>query len=77
MSKKEELAKEFASEGRISSLQFIPKGTKISGIKMTPDKPVAYLVHEATRTNISVYKPINVFQRCMIRICFGLRYVKV
>ncbi len=44
----------------------IPKGTKISGIKMTPDKPVAYLVHEATRTNISVYKPINVFQRCMI-----------
>lgn len=55
----------------------IPKGTKISGIKMTPDKPVAYLVHEATRTNISVYKPINVFQRCMIRICFGFRYVKV
>lgn len=55
----------------------IPKGTKISGVKTTPDKPVAYLVHEATRTNISVYKPINVFQRCMIRICFGLRYVKV
>lgn len=40
-------------------------------------KPVAYLQHEATKTQISVYKKINRFQRFMIRICFGLKYIKI
>lgn len=39
------------------------------------DKPVAYLWHEATKSQISVYKKMNRFQRFMIRICFGLKYV--
>ena len=41
-----------------------------------PEKPVAYLQHEATKTQISVYKKINRFQRFMIRICFGLKYIR-
>lgn len=39
-------------------------------------KPVAYLLHEATKSQIPVYKKINRFQRFMIRICFGLEYIK-
>lgn len=39
-------------------------------------RPIAYLIHEATNTNINVYKPINIFQRYMLRVCFGLKYVK-
>ena len=40
------------------------------------DKPVAYLRHEPTRTQIAVYKKINRFQRLMIRVCFGLEYIE-
>lgn len=43
----------------------------------TPEKPIAYLVHEATKTSISVYKPINIFQRYMMKICFGFKYIKI
>ena len=42
-----------------------------------PEKPVAYLQHEATKTQIGVYKKINRFQRLMMRICFGLKYIKL
>ena len=42
-----------------------------------PEIPVAYLRHEATKTQIYVYKKINRFQRFMIRICFGLKYIKI
>ena len=41
------------------------------------EKPVAYMLHEATKSQISVYKKINRFQRFMIRICFGFKYVKL
>lgn len=41
------------------------------------EKPVAYLRHEPTKTQIAVYRKINRFQRFMIRICFGLKYVKL
>ena len=40
-------------------------------------KPVAYLRHEETKSQISVYKKMNLFQRFMIRICFGLKYIKL
>lgn len=41
------------------------------------EKPVAYLQHEATKAQIAVYRKINRFQRFMIRICFGLKYIKL
>lgn len=41
-------------------------------IKM--DEPVGYLRHEPTKTCIFVYKKINIFQRWMLNLCFGLRY---
>lgn len=40
-------------------------------------KPIAYLRHEATKMDISVYKKINRFQRFMIQICFGLKYIEI
>lgn len=42
-----------------------------------PPRPIAYLFHEAIHTSISVYKPINIFQRYMMKVCFGLKYVKI
>ena len=39
--------------------------------------PVAFLKHEATKTQIAVYKKMNLFQRFMIRICFGFKYIKI
>lgn len=38
--------------------------------------PVGYLEHEATHSRLNVYRNINVFQRFMIRICFGLEFHK-
>ena len=38
------------------------------------NEPVGYLHHEPTKTCISVYKKINIFQRWMLNLCFGLRY---
>ena len=40
------------------------------------EKQHAFLKHEATKTQIAVYKKMNLFQRFMIRICFGLKYIK-
>lgn len=39
-------------------------------------KAVAQLVHEATKSIIPIYKPLNWFQRRMIRLCFGFKYEK-
>lgn len=39
-------------------------------------KIVAMLIHEPTKTSISVYKPMNYFQRLMIKLCFGIKYQK-
>lgn len=41
------------------------------------DKPVAYLEHEPTKSNIAVFKKIGFLQRVMIRVCFGLKYKKI
>lgn len=38
------------------------------------NEPVGYLHHEPTKICIPVYKKINVFQRWMLNLCFGLRY---
>lgn len=47
------------------------EGYRITGLP----KVVAHLVHEPTKTVISVYKSMNWFQRWMIKWCFGLKYV--
>ena len=41
-----------------------------------PPKMVAMLIHEPTKTSIPVFKPMNCFQRLMIKWCFGLKYQK-
>lgn len=48
--------------------------SKYTGMIAMPPKPIGYLEHHATHTNIAVYHHINIFQRWMIRICFGLKY---
>ena len=40
------------------------------------NKPIGYLRHRPTNSVFSVYKKINWFQRIMIKLCFGLEYVK-
>lgn len=40
------------------------------------EQPIGSLVHEPTRTHISVYKSIGWFKRKMIEWCFGLKYTK-
>lgn len=42
-----------------------------------PEKPVAYLVHEPTHSNIAVFKRIGLIRRFMIRLCFGMKYKKI
>lgn len=37
-------------------------------------EPIAYLRHDATHTNISVYKKIPKIQRFFIKWLFGLEY---
>lgn len=46
-------------------------------LKIEIQKPVAYLHHEATKSVIPVYKPINWLQRKAIKWLFGLVYKKV
>lgn len=40
-------------------------------------EPIAYLRHEATRTNISVFKKIPKIQRFFIKWMFGLEYREI
>lgn len=40
-------------------------------------EPIAYLHHEYTGTNISVYKEIPKLQRWFLKKCFGLTYNKI
>ena len=40
------------------------------------NKPIGYLRHRPTNSVFGVYKKINWFQRIMIKLCFGLEYVK-
>ncbi len=42
------------------------------------DKPKVYghLIHEATKSKITLYRPIGWFKRLMINWCFGLKYEK-
>ena len=41
------------------------------------EEPIGCLRHEATKTCFFVYKNINIFQRLMLRVCFGLRYERM
>lgn len=40
-------------------------------------EPIAYLRHEATHTNISVFKKIPKIQRFFIKWLFGLEYREI
>lgn len=42
------------------------------------DKPksIGYLYHEATNSTIPVYHKINIFKRLMLKLCFGIKYIK-
>lgn len=40
-------------------------------------KPIGKLIHEPTKAEISVYKPISRFKALMLRWCFGLNYEKI
>lgn len=46
------------------------------GLLQKPLTPIAYLYHAPTHTTLAVYHKINYSQRCMLRWCFGLRYIK-
>lgn len=41
------------------------------------EKPIGYLQHKPTKCQFAVYRKINRFQRFMIRICFGLKYIEI
>lgn len=36
-----------------------------------------YLIHEATKSKIAVYKPVGKFKILMIKWCFGLKYKNI
>ncbi len=40
-------------------------------------QPIAYLENKQTNSRISVYSKFNIFQRFMIKLCFGLEYKKL
>lgn len=42
-----------------------------------PEKPIGYLLHEPTKTQVHVYKPISRFKASMIKWCFGIKYKKL
>lgn len=44
--------------------------------KIEVPQEIGWLKHEQTKTSIAVFSKINWFQRLMIRLCFGLKYVK-
>lgn len=46
-------------------------------IKLPEEKPIGYLLHEPTKTQSPVYKPISRFKALMIKWCFGLKYKKI
>lgn len=48
-----------------------------NSLRIEVQKPVAYLYHEATKSVIPVYKPINWLQRKAIKWLFGLKYKSV
>ena len=51
-------------------------GVKASDLVQTPPKPIGYLEHEESKTRIPVFKRIGWFRRCMLRWCFGVKYIK-
>lgn len=48
-----------------------------NSLRIEVQKPVAYLHHEATKSVIPVFKPINWLQRKFIKWLLGLEYKKV
>ena len=52
------------------------KASDLDGYRVqTPPKPIGYLEHEESKTRIPVFKRIGWFHRCMLRWCFGLKYI--
>lgn len=49
----------------------------MDGHKIKATKPIGYIEHKPTHTNISVYETIGWFKRMMLRLCFGLEYHKI
>lgn len=49
------------------------KNTK-NTMEIVFEKPIGYLEHKPTHSNIAVYKPIGWFKQLMIRWCFGFEY---
>lgn len=47
-----------------------------TGLLQKPLIPIAHLYHAPTHTTLAVYHKIYYFQRCMLRWCFGLKYIK-
>lgn len=57
--------------------QFGVMTSKLVGCKVqTLPKPIGYLEHEESKTRIQVFKRIGWFHRCMLRWCFGVKYIK-
>ena len=53
------------------------KASDLDGYKVqTPPKPIGYLEHEESKTRIPVFKRIGWFHQCMLRWCFGVKYIK-
>lgn len=44
--------------------------------KIEVPQEIGWLKHEQTKTSIAVFSKINWFQRMMLRLCFGLIYIK-
>ena len=51
-------------------------GVKASDLAQELPKPIGYLEHEESKTRIPVFKRIGWFHRCMLRWCFGVKYIK-
>lgn len=47
------------------------------GFSISVPTAKAKLYHESTGVSINCMKPINKFQRLMLRWCFGLKYIKL
>lgn len=48
-----------------------------NSLRIEIQKPVAHLYHEATKSVIPVFKPINWLQRKFIKWLLGLEYKKI
>ena len=40
------------------------------------ERPIGYLIHRPTKTQIAIFSHIGWFKRMMIKWCFGLEYIE-